>query len=415
MAIPHPESTDSAAAFSIVQAAFQTILARASSANASPIPAPPSLQPTPSTPGPPLPGRKRKAGKSKLSQAWGPNDLVEVQDVASISATIPSSNSLPEPAASVPTISAQNTAPTKAAKAKKAPRPSTAPMCPICDKASLHPRSQCPVVDAGPAAIRKRIAQLKKSGNGELVEELEVLLKEAQRRRRSAGEKRTADITAAESVAAPDAVAEAPPSSPDMPLQSLPTSALSRPPLGDRSLSSPRLPAGSEISEVAVESKDEGSSNESSGDEEDEELAQATSFLQGLSSFPPDPTNLEALLYGPIKPRVSVLAQIPSSSESSADEESDDEAEKDDDVDMDEEDKNDRAFRRMSRKFARSGSSSDENEPQPEPDQLRDVDADTDVDDQIIPPTEMDPDPNNSIDTQVRRLCRRAVTWCSVL
>ncbi|KAI1796441.1 hypothetical protein LXA43DRAFT_1079598 [Ganoderma leucocontextum] len=403
--------TTSAIAMSAVQAAVHAILARGSSTSAGPVPVPPSQQPAPVTAEPTLPTQKRKAGKSKLSQAWGPDDLVEEQGQASVSAVAPA------PTSSAPVSPAAPAPRTKQVKGKKALRPSSAPTCPICDKASLHPRSQCPIVEGGPAAIRKRIAEVKKSGRSEeLIEELEVLLKEAQRRRKSAGAKRAAEVTAPVSAPAldvqvranlpsPDVPVRATPSSPDVPLQSISTSSQSRPPLGDRSLSSPRLPAGSEISEVPVQSRDEGSSNESSSDDDEDEAAPASSCLPLSSSLRlPEPDNLEALLYGPVKPRTSILAQIPSSSESSSSsggEESDDEAEKDEDVDMDEDEKNDRAFRRTSRKFAHAASSSDEEEPQPDPDQVQELDAvGADVNEPLVPPPEMGTDPNASMDTQ---------------
>ncbi len=260
------------------------------------------------------------------------------------------------------------------------------------------------------------MTEVKKSGGSEeLIEELEVLLKEAQRRRKSAGAKRAAEVTSIVSVSALDVPVPVTPSSPDVPLQSISTTSQSRPSLGDRSLPSPRVPAGSEISEVVVQSRDEGSSNESSSDEDEGggEGTPASSFLPLSLSRLPDPDNLEALLYGPVKPRTSILAQIPSSSSSSSEgEESDDQAEKDEDVDMDEDEKNDRAFRRMSRRFAPAASSSDEDEPQTEADQEQDLDVvEADVDTSLVPPPEMGPDPNGSMDTQVGRLLRKAFAW----
>ncbi|KAM5533338.1 hypothetical protein V8D89_013012 [Ganoderma adspersum] len=386
------------AGVSVVQDAVRAVLARVSSTNAGPVSIPPSQQPTPLTPDPAAPTRKRKAGKSKLSQTWGPNDLVEEQEQVSVSTV-----TLVAPSAA-PVSSAIPTPETKKAKGKKVLRPSSAPICPVCDEASLHPRSQCPIVEAGPVAIRKRITQIKKSrGSEDLIEELEVLLKEAQRRRKSAGTKRAAEVvTAPVSVPALEVPVSVTPSSPDVPLQPVSTAAQLRPSLGDRSLSS-RLPAGSEISEVAVQSRDEGSSNESASDDGDDEDARApaSSFLPPPSLSLLHPNNLEELLYGPVNPCTSILAQIPSSSSSSEGEESDDEVEKDEDVDMDEDEKNDRAFRRVSRKFARAVSSSDEDEPQPEPDQQPDLDgAEVDGEGPIVLPPEMGTDPSRSMDAQ---------------
>lgn len=397
---------------SLVQDAVRAVLARVSSTNAGLVPIPPSQQPTPPlTPDPAPSTRKKKAGKSKLSQTWGPNDLVEEH------VQVPASTPTSVAPSAAPVSSAILIPETEKVKTKKALRPSSARTCPVCDKAALHPQSQCPIVEAGPVAIRKRITQVKKSGGSEnLIEELEVFLKEAQRRRKSADATHTAEVVAAPvSVPTLDAPVPLTPSSPDMPLQSISTAKQSRPSLGDRSLSSPRLPAGSEISEVAVQSRDEGSSNESSSDDGDDEDAKlpASSFLPPLSLSLSGPKKLEDLLYGP-KGRTSILAQIPSSSSSSEGEDSDDEAEKDEDVDMEEDEKNDRAFRRLSRKFARAVSSSDEDEPQPEPDQQEDLDgAEADGDEPCTHPPEMSTGPSRSMDAQVGRLLREAFAWCS--
>ncbi|PIL34194.1 hypothetical protein GSI_03905 [Ganoderma sinense ZZ0214-1] len=404
-----PAETTPSAAMSIIQAAVQAVLARASSASAGPVPVPSSQQPTSLTPEPALPTRKGKAGKSKLSQTWGPNDLVEEQEQVSASAAICAPTSAAPVSSAVPALEI------KKVSAKEALRPSDVPTCPICDKASLHPRPQCPIIEAGPVAIRKRIAEIKKSGGSEeLVDELDVLLKEAQRRGKSVGEKRASEVSKPVSISALEVPVRATPSSLDVPLHSISTSSQARPSLGERSLSSPRLPAGSEISEVVVQSRDEGSSNESSSDDEDDEDegAPPSSFLALSSSLSLlNPDNLEALLYGPVKPRTSILTQIPSSSSSSSDgEESDDEVEKDEDVDMDEDEKNDRAFRRISRKFARTVSSSDEGEPQPEPDLQQDRDgAEVDGDEPLVPPPQTGPDSNRSMDTEDAQQVEAAV------
>ena len=81
---------------------------------------------------------------------------------------------------------------------------------------------------------------------------------------------------------------------------------------------------------------------------------------------------------------------------------------------MEEDEKNDRAFRRLSRKFARAVSSSDEDEPQPEPDQQEDLDgAEADGDEPCTHPPEMSTGPSRSMDAQVGRLLREAFAWCS--
>ncbi|RPD63896.1 hypothetical protein L227DRAFT_608426 [Lentinus tigrinus ALCF2SS1-6] len=377
----------SPAAMAAVQAAYEALMARGTPAStAEPTPPPPLLLT------PPVPARKRNTGKSKLSNVWGPDDLADdSQSSASVSAPAATQNApaMGEPIAVVDTV-----APPKGrtSNAKKA-RSSSAPTCPICEQAAVHPRSECPVVTAGALSLRKRFTQLKKDGaDDELIKEVAILVKEVQRRRRTTAT--ALSVPPVPIIPAPAPSGDVPPSSPELPLQSLSTAPSRRPSLPNRSLPSPRLPAGSEISEVAVESKDEGSSNESSSSD-DEDNASAPAHSVSASAIIPDPTNLEALLWRPVKPRTSVLAQIPSESESDNESaESNDEADKDVDVDLEEEEKNDRAFRRMSRRFERAVSSSDdEREPEPEP-----ADPDMDVDDVIIPPTTMDPDPNDSVE-----------------
>ncbi|KAI0702971.1 hypothetical protein C8T65DRAFT_741451 [Cerioporus squamosus] len=370
-------------AMTALQAAFEAVMARGPSASSVDSSAP---KPIPLL-APPVPARKRNAGKSKLSKVWGPDDLtVDQQPSVSAppSAAVHIVSTASEPTSVVDPLAKTQT---KTAKAKKA-RSSSAPACPVCEQAYVHPRSECPVITAGAPSLRLRIAQLEKDeGNRELVKELLIILKQVQRRRKT-----TAYAPPVPSIQIPPATTppgDVPPSSPELPLQSLSTVAPKRPSLPNRSLSGPRLPAGSEISEVAVESKDEGSSNESSSSD-DEHEAPAPSVP--ASATDPDGIDLQALLWGPVKPRSSILAQIPSSSESDSDAESGNS--KDEDVDLEEEDKNDRAFRRMSRKFERAVSSSDdEREPEPEP-----ANPDMDVDDIVIPPTTMDPDPNNSVE-----------------
>ncbi|KAI0371120.1 hypothetical protein BV20DRAFT_1051871 [Pilatotrama ljubarskyi] len=396
-----------------IQAAVQAVLARSKPASAplAPIPAPAASEPAQPPPEPVLPARKRKAGKSKLRQAWGPEDIAadeEQSAPAAVQDTAVSSSQPTESISAAPSVPVEPDRPlSKAVNGKKA-RPSSAPACPICDKASVHPRSECPVVQGGPESIRKRISQLKKAEHDEeLVDELEVLLKEAQRRRKSAGDRGLDKVPAPiETSVVPTASAETTPS----PVFPLSVASFGSTPSSARPAPLPLVPAGSEISEVAVESKDEGSSNESSSDTDSEEEGEdrekdvvesskpppSASFALGSSSAQ-DLTSidLEALLRGPIKPRGSILNQIPSESTSEDEGEStDDDARPDEDVDLSEEEKNDRAFRRLSRKLERAASSSDDDrEPEPEV-----GNADMDVDDVVVPPTIMDVDPNAAIE-----------------
>ncbi|CDO69400.1 hypothetical protein BN946_scf184270.g3 [Trametes cinnabarina] len=350
------------------------------------------------------PGRKRKAGKSKLRQAWGPEDIADSdKSFASISPPTPAPKSAPQQAIESTAPSSVSAKvpkpPVKAIDGKKA-RPSGALACPICDEASVHPRAECPVIQGGAESIRKCIAQFKKAGrDSELVEELEVHLKEAQRRRKSVPNPAPLELS-------PSTTRVEPPSSPALPSNiASPGSVPARPAL-------PRVPAGSEISEVAVESKDEGSSNDSASDSDDEDsdAEQQIQPTASISIAPPSSMSaqdlasidLEALLRGPVKPRGSILNQIPSEDgESSEDDEDEDEdAPPADDIDLSEEEKNDRAYRRMSRRLERDAPSSSDDEREPEA-ELANSDVDVDADpDPIVPPVNMDPDPNDTIGQQ---------------
>ncbi|EIW63046.1 uncharacterized protein TRAVEDRAFT_17521 [Trametes versicolor FP-101664 SS1] len=368
------ESSDSASAIAAIQAAVKAVLAKNMIAAAPPAPVPAAPEPAPApAPEPVLPTRKRKAGKSKLRQAWGPEDIsVDDQSSVSVAAIQETDLSLGQSATALsPGEPAQVVY--KAAEGKKA-RPSSAPSCPICDKASVHSRAQCPVVKGGPEFIRKRIAQLQEEGHDdELIDELEVLLKEAQRRRKSAGD-RLAPLQIP-SVAA--TISEESTPSPVFPLSA--ASFAARPsPL-------PRVPAGSEISEVAVESKDEGSSNESSSSDEDEDAINSEAPKAASVPFASNSVrgadlgsiDLEALLRGPVKSHASVLSQIPSSSTTEDDGgSSDEDARQDSDVDLSEEDKDDLAYRRLSRKLERAAVSSSDEEHEPDA-EAGDADADT--------------------------------------
>ncbi|KAI0829655.1 hypothetical protein BC628DRAFT_1056313 [Trametes gibbosa] len=411
--------SDSVSAMAAVQAAVQAVLARnshAAAASSSPVSA--TEPPSQSAPELVLPGRKRKTGNSKLRQAWGPEDIsVEEHPSASLSIagqgplvpSLPPDASISRSASLEPSETPVQSVKGKGKGAKA--RPSSAPACPICEKASVHSRTTCPVVEGGPESIRNRIAQLKQSGdNEELVEELEVLLKEAQRRRKSVGGQQVHSLPGPHQLSSAAASSAERTPSPVFPLSAALFAARSAP--------LPRVPAGSEISEVVVESKDEGSSNDgstssSSSDEDDDsddaadapapkppsELLPNNVSVADLSSI-----DLESLLRGPVRPRGSILDQIPSDSSSEdgdSSAEDNDEAPQEEDVDLEEEEKHDRAYRRMSRKFARAASSSDD-EPEPELELEPDMDdgaaeAEAANDDSVDPLTIMDTDSNDTV------------------
>ena len=141
---------------------------------------------------------------------------------------------------------------------------------------------------------------------------------------------------------------------------------------GPRSVMAPTMPAGSTISEVTVETPDEGSSNDSSSSDEDEEandkegdekgsrkrdlLVPSIMSSQDMASTM-DPSQyeeqLEAIMRGPARtgPRRSILDEIPSSSDT---EHSD--SEKEIPASEEDEDADARAFRRFSKKSNRNRS-----------------------------------------------------------
>lgn len=141
------------------------------------------------------------------------------------------------------------------------------------------------------------------------------------------------------------------------------------------------IPAGSDISEVVVQGQDEGSSDESEDSDSEHEMPTKTSSLRTSSMKIPRSRSLsgvvapsmpnsvelserdvEALLRGPTSSK-SVLAFIPSSSESGSEgEKSESEV-----LASEEEEKEERAYRRMSRRFARRDTSSDEEPMDDEP------------------------------------------------
>ena len=57
----------------------------------------------------------------------------------------------------------------------------TAPKCPVCNKTPYHYRSRCPIIRAGPKAIRQRMAELQRNTLDGNEEEREKLIEELQR------------------------------------------------------------------------------------------------------------------------------------------------------------------------------------------------------------------------------------------
>lgn len=308
-----------------------------------------------------LPG-KRQRSQSRLRMSWGPEDFQEDEAEPStiteaardepapaITRSLLPSSSLTTrklPASSVPSV------PTKLSSKRKRLEESDELPCPICLQTPFHLRYRCPVVEAGPDAIEKRLDELKKEDTGHrtlLIEELEHVIR---------NQKARASLSKSGSSSSPGSLAKSAGNLSPM----VPVSSSSGP-------SSQKLtvPSGSTISEVTVENKDEGSSNESSDDDEDSDDGNNDEYnvaekqtnpyklppaFAGVASLAD--VDLEAIIRGPTSQSKSVLDDIPSRSIS------DDEDEAAEDVIEDEED-DDRLYRLRSKKFEKN-TSSDENE-----------------------------------------------------
>ncbi|OBZ68222.1 hypothetical protein A0H81_11813 [Grifola frondosa] len=332
--------------------------------------------------------KKAKAGRSKLSMSWSP------QDMPSAGPSTDSTSVTPSPPIPEPTSMARKSEHTAAAVKEKASvrgkkvLQSDAVACPVCQTSPFHLRFQCPVVLAGADSIRHRIKELKGPEHDvELVHELEDLLKKAMWKTELEAQRSSPRTDPEITSTAPPRLNDALPlSTPPLPPASapadLPPSSLTRA-LRRHSIP-PLIPAGSEISEVVVESKDEGSSNDSSSSDEESDIEDNGLATLDHAKAELAGTDLEALLRGPVKPRTSILSQIPSQSSSEEEDEEDVES------DEDEDDKDDTAFRRISRKFTRAGSSSDEEM----------AAGAVSEEDEIVSPTFMDVDSNEVIDHQ---------------
>ncbi|KAH7920779.1 hypothetical protein BV22DRAFT_777888 [Leucogyrophana mollusca] len=223
--------------------------------------------------------------------------------------------------------------------------------CPVCLQEPFHVRYRCPVILGGPPRIRERLDELRKAGgvkHRELIEELEDLIP---------GPGDQGNATAQR----PSSPGGAPPSrsvSPEVPSDNEPNST-TKSSSGEvlRGLSSPLhplIPDGSHISEVTVESRDEGSSSDSSdeeeGAEEDSAIAQRKQEPTNTNPLSLENADLEAIMRGPTSSR-SILDDIPSS---------DDNPDEPEEGKLEEEDADDRRFRRLSRRYERDVESSEE-------------------------------------------------------
>lgn len=178
------------------------------------------------------------------------------------------------------------------------------PPCPICLEEPFHIRYCCPIVVKGPGAIRERLEELKRTNMGDqqsLIRQLEGLLHDSKGQYYVISFKpdiNPMSVTSKPSLdAAPTDGAQSRNTSPP-PNVSLPKT--------------PNIPSNSYLSEVTVESRDEGSSSESSDD-----MSEGGVIQQGLPAprrqKTPDKQpllsndDLEAVIRGPASKRQSIL------------------------------------------------------------------------------------------------------------
>ncbi|OCH86347.1 hypothetical protein OBBRIDRAFT_244202 [Obba rivulosa] len=343
---------------------------------------------------PRLKAKATSRAKSKLRQSWIPDDLANDEAPANVSTGTLQPGALSSPDVSVdqplsvpdvsmgklPKVTKQ-----KAEKSKKSGR-SQERVCPVCFSAPFHLLFRCPIVHAGADSIDARIQELKKKGEDqELIQRLDVLLTKARK-------KDDHDT----GVPVPESSHEVRPSSPPAsgamisdPLTEQPATSASKDNLSISSPATPLIPAGSEISEVIIEGQGEGSSNESSSDDIDDEYHTPTMINTSTRSVNLNDTDLEALLLGPVVP-IRAADILSEGSDEEEGEEDEDEEKVEFEQELEEEEREElekeRAYRRLSRKFEEEVSSSD--------DERRFED---DREDDIAPPTFMDTDPQDQL------------------
>ena len=251
--------------------------------------------------------------------------------------------------------------------------------CPVCLGTPFHLRFRCPLIEAGPDAIEKRLKELKEENTGHLTllaEELEHVLRN-QKARAQLSKPRT---FASHSVSKGGA---------DVMSSSSPVAKQSE---GGSSSRKPTIPSGSKISEVTVENYDEGSSigdsddedsegNENSSSEQPATAYKLPSTFPGLASLAD--VDLEAIIRGPTSQVKTVLDDIPSRSISDSEEEPEDEV-------MDEDEEDDRQYRLRSKKLEKTTSSDEDEGVDP------DVPADPDSREESGDESEEDESPKSS-------------------
>ncbi|PSR79652.1 hypothetical protein PHLCEN_2v6953 [Hermanssonia centrifuga] len=297
---------------------------------------------------------KERSRKSKSTKHSGPSEPTEEIAAADSAATKEIPPVIPD--SGLVEFATTRTHPKTKSATKKGHKLKDG-QCPVCRAVPLHLRFQCPVVKGGVRSIEAWLQESQEGSHDEsLIREMRVHLEKAKRKVSKADERtpdnnnrsasqvpRTANLAALQlSSALNQSFARE--LSPEIPFPSA------------HSL----VPAGSEFSEVVVEDQGEGSESD---DDTDEDLPIGAGASSG-SSFPLpvtfDEASVEALLRGPTHSR-SVLAEIASDSSTEGEFEVEELASV-------EEERNDRAFRRLTKRFERFVPSSDD-EPEPDADE----------------------------------------------
>lgn len=275
---------------------------------------------------------RKSAGKSRLSQVWGPADFETEANSRNLVAPAM------HPATSSPTAGEDQIS----QKVKES-------SCILCGASTMHPYSDCPSMLIGAEAIEKRMQELKSAGTEDAVlEEVQAHLNQVKQKQQLATEVDKSQDKPRETHEASDDASSPRLSqlasrdlSPEIPFPS-----------------SPAIPVGSEIVEVLVQEQHEGSSSESESDEEEDASPSTSEPPASVPTVPPssraepDEDSLEALLRPPV-PTQTILAQF--DAEGSSDEDSEPLQ-----LASEDEDRADRAYRRLSKKFERDAPSSDE-------------------------------------------------------
>ncbi len=237
--------------------------------------------------------------------------------------------------------------------------------CPICRQPGQHYQYACPIVLGDLDQLEQRVSEMRKEGHDTaLMHVMEGFLTSARKKRNT-----NSDSTGT-------------PGSKDASI--VPKSSVYQPSFSPKNLGAPSSIGESKTSLVAVngqESGAESSDSETSGSENEVEAKPPPSNAARSPMFPQVPSGtpwdadalLEDLMRGPVHPSRTILADIPSDSDTASDS---DGMESEDPEREDEE--NDKSFRRLARRLHQGDSSDDE--------------QGAEDDEAIVPPTFMDVD-----------------------